>query len=150
MDFARTNKRRTLLACCLLLLLVLSGCSGPTSSAPSPNADASAAPPLKLDPSVDAKTLAAVKDRADVLVFDVREQWEYDEKHIPGVQLIPMNTVPARLSEIPKDNEVIVTCLSGNRSGQVVEFLRQQGFTNVHNMTGGILAWEAAGYAVER
>ncbi|MCB9139141.1 MAG: rhodanese-like domain-containing protein [Caldilineaceae bacterium] len=84
-----------------------------------------------------------------VVVLDVREQWEYDEGHIPGVVLIPMNEVPARLSEIPTDGTVIVTCRSGNRSGQVTSFLRDQGYTNVHNMQGGIVAWEAAGLPVE-
>ena len=68
--------------------------------------------------------------------------------HIPGVTLIPLDDVPNRLNEIPKDKPVIVTCRSGNRSGQVTDFLRQQGYTNVHNMTGGINAWQQAGYVV--
>ena len=85
-----------------------------------------------------------------MLVLDVREQWEYDEGHIPGVTLMPMAKVSQRLDEIPADKTVIVTCRSGNRSGQVADYLRQQGFDNVHNMGGGILAWEAAGYDVER
>ncbi|MCB0224612.1 MAG: rhodanese-like domain-containing protein, partial [Anaerolineae bacterium] len=45
---------------------------------------------------------------------------------------------------------VILTCRSGNRSGQVTDFLRNNGFDNVHNMTGGIVAWENAGLAVEQ
>ena len=100
--------------------------------------------------TVDVQTVASVKDREDVVVLDVREQWEYDEGHIPGVTLIPMGEVANRLAEIPTDKEVIVTCRSGNRSGQVTDFLRQQGFDNVHNMDGGILAWQAAGYDVEQ
>ena len=97
-----------------------------------------------------AKQHSATTPDKPVLVLDVREDWEYNEKHIPGVLWMPMNTVPNRLSEIPKDKEVIVTCRSGNRSGQVVDFLREQGFTNIHNMTGGIVAWESAGLPVER
>lgn len=104
----------------------------------------------QLSPTVDVQTVAAIKDRDDVFVIDVREQWEYDEGHIPNITLIPMAEVPNRLSEIPTDKEVIVTCRSGNRSGQVVDFLREQGFDNVHNMDGGILAWEAAGLPVEK
>jgi len=106
--------------------------------------------PVNLSETVDVNTVARVKDHKDVLVLDVREQWEYDEGHIPGVTLIPMGEVPARLSEIPTDKEVIVTCRTGNRSGQVTDFLRQNGFDNVHNMSGGIVAWEAAGYEVVR
>lgn len=105
---------------------------------------------LDLPATVDVQTVATVKERNDVVVLDVREQWEYDEGHIPGVTLIPMGEVSSRLDEIPTDKEVIVTCRSGNRSGQITEFLRQQGYDNVHNMDGGILAWEAAGYEVEQ
>jgi rhodanese-related sulfurtransferase len=45
---------------------------------------------------------------------------------------------------------VIVTCRSGNRSGQVTQFLKANGFEDVHNMSGGIIAWEEAGFPVER
>ncbi len=104
----------------------------------------------QLDLEVDVQTVANIQDMEDVLVIDVREQWEYDEGHIPGITLIPMGEIPNRLSEIPTDKEVIVTCRSGNRSGQITDYLRDQGYDNVHNMTGGILAWEAAGLPVER
>ncbi|MEM7531462.1 MAG: rhodanese-like domain-containing protein [Chloroflexota bacterium] len=57
--------------------------------------------------------------------------------------------MPNNLQEIPTDKTVILTCRSGNRSGKATDFLRQQGYTNVHNMAGGILAWQQAGYAVE-
>lgn len=132
----------------------LTACS---ASAPAPAvesaaeaADAVAATDaLNLPDVVDAQTVASIQQREDVLVLDVREQWEYDEGHIPNVTFIPMNDVPARLSEIPTDKTVIVSCRSGNRSGQVVEYLRQQGYDNVHNMQGGILAWQQAGLPVE-
>ena len=94
--------------------------------------------------------VAQVKDRPDVFLLDVREQWEYDEGHIPGVTLIPMGEIPERLEEVPTDKEVIVTCRSGNRSGQVASYLRQNGFDNIHNMAGGIIDWENAGYEVSR
>jgi rhodanese-related sulfurtransferase len=136
------------------LLLALVACGGETASPavelPADEAAANVAAPLDLPATVDVQTVADVKERSDVLVLDVREQWEYDEGHIPGVTLLPMNEVPARLSEIPTDGTVIVTCRSGNRSGQVANYLRDQGYTNVHNMAGGILAWQDAGYTVER
>jgi rhodanese-related sulfurtransferase len=106
--------------------------------------------PLNLADSVDVHTVAQVKDRSDVFLLDVREQWEYDEGHIPGVTLIPMGEIPSRLEEVPRDKQVIVTCRSGNRSGQVANFLRQNGFDNIHNMSGGIVDWESAGYEVSR
>ncbi len=130
----------------VLFVLVLSAC-GSTAVA-DPPADL-AAGPLELGPSVDVATVNAIKDRDDVLLIDVREQWEYDEKHIPNITLIPLGDIPARMSELPADKEIIITCRSGNRSGQATEFLRQQGFENVHNMEGGIVAWEAAGNPVD-
>lgn len=99
---------------------------------------------------VDVQTVAAIQDNPGVFVIDVREPWEYAEGHIPGVTLIPLGELAARLDEIPVNGEVIVTCRSGNRSQQAADYLLQQGFDNVHNMAGGILAWQDAGLPVER
>jgi rhodanese-related sulfurtransferase len=82
-------------------------------------------------------------------MLDVREPDEYQAGHIPGITLIPMGEVANRLSEIPTDKTIIVTCRSGNRSAQIADFLRESGYTDVHNMEGGILAWENAGLPVE-
>ena len=57
----------------------------------------------QLDLEVDVQTVATIKDMEDVFVIDVREQWEYDEGHIPDITLIPMGDIPNRLSEIPTD-----------------------------------------------
>ena len=145
--------KRILLTLILLMMLGTAvACGGTTATTTSaePNVSADLSEVLDLADTIDVATVASVKDRDDVVVLDVREQWEYDEGHIPGVTLIPMGEVANRLSEIPTDKSVIVTCRSGNRSGQITDFLRQQGFDNVHNMDGGILAWEAAGYEVEQ
>ena len=98
---------------------------------------------------IDVQTAATLMNNDDVLLIDVREQWEYDEKHIPGITLIPMSELESRISEIPTDKTVVLTCRSGNRSGQVHAFLAENGYDNTHNMEGGILAWEAAGFEVE-
>ncbi len=140
----------------LLTAVLIVGCGGETAVSNAPVASGAVAvqsqvesEALNLGPSITAETLAQIKDREDVFVIDVREQWEYDEKHIPGVMLIPLGTIPDNLSLIPTDKTVILTCRSGNRSGQATDFLRAQGFTNVHNMEGGILAWERAGFPVD-
>jgi rhodanese-related sulfurtransferase len=96
------------------------------------------------------QTAAALRERPDVVILDVREQNEWDEGHIPGAVFMPMGEVPSRLSEIPTDKTVIVQCRSGNRSNQVTDYLRGQGFTNVHNLSGGINAWQSAGLPVEQ
>ena len=129
-----------------LVLLILTACGGAaTPSAPVADTDV-----LNLPQTVNVETVASIQDRDDVILIDVREQSEYDAGHIPGITLVPMSEIQNRLDEIPTDKEVIVTCRSGNRSGQVTDFLRKNGFDNVHNMQGGIVAWEQAGYPVEQ
>jgi rhodanese-related sulfurtransferase len=76
----------------------------------------------------------------DIFILDVREPYEYQIANIGGT-LIPMNQVPQRLAEIDRDREIVVQCRSGARSQRVAEFLAAQGYPNVKNLAGGILAW---------
>jgi len=77
------------------------------------------------------------------IIIDVREDWEYQETNIAGSRLIPLGTLPQRLDDLEeyKDQEVIVHCRSGARSANAKAFLQQQGFSNVRNMLGGMLAY---------
>jgi len=75
------------------------------------------------------------------VLLDVRETDEYAVCRIEGSRLIPMNTVPTRLAEIPADAWVLVQCHHGGRSMRVTQFLRSKGFTRVSNLQGGIDAW---------
>lgn len=138
----------------ILTLALLSGCSQGNAPVAAPAAE-DAATTTEIDLSalpetIDAQTAASIMDREDVVMIDVREQSEYDAGHIPGITLIPMNSVPNRLSEIPTDKTVVLSCRSGNRSGQVFQYLKQQGYTNIHNLEGGIVAWQGAGLPVEQ
>ncbi len=150
-----------LLALLILITVALAGCGG--ESAPAPVADAPAAQPaateavaeaaveaLSLPLNIDAAQTNDIRSRDDVVIIDVREDWEYAEGHVPGATLIPLGDLPARLAEIPTDKTVIAVCRSGNRSNQATAFLRGQGFENVHNMTGGMISWEQAGFDVEK
>ncbi len=76
-----------------------------------------------------------------VYVLDVRNPNEYQICRIPGSTLLPLPDLPLRFRDVPTDREVVVHCKSGKRSAQAIEFLRQQGYTNLRNLTGGILAW---------
>ncbi len=131
-----------------VLLLMLAACGG-EAEAPTSDVDVSAEV-LELPANVDAQTVSALKERDDVLVLDVREQWEYDAGHIPNITHIPMGEIQKRLDEIPTDKTVIVTCQSGGRSSQITNLLRDNGYDDVHNMTGGILSWQNAGLPVEK
>ena len=79
--------------------------------------------------------------KEDFFLLDVREPNEFKIGRIPGSTLIPLGEVPQRVNEIPKDKEIIVHCKMGGRSAKAASFLRQQGYTNVKNLKGGILDW---------
>lgn len=84
----------------------------------------------------------------DVFVLDVRTQQEWDEYHAPNTTLIPLDQLPARLSEVPKDKEILVVCRSGNRSQEARDILLAAGY-NATSMAGGLIDWRANGYPVE-
>ncbi len=73
-------------------------------------------------------------------LLDVREVHEYEFCNLAG-QLIPLGELPQRFSELNRDAEIVVHCKMGGRSAKAAQFLRDQGFTNVSNLRGGILAW---------
>ncbi len=89
-------------------------------------------------------TVHQLKERMDrgeqPFILDVREPFEYEVANIRGV-LVPMGEVPVKMSEFSRNGEIIVHCHHGNRSQRVVEYLYQNGFTNVKNLVGGIDAW---------
>jgi len=75
------------------------------------------------------------------LLLDVREPNEFEYCHIAGSQLMPMRGIPNHLNELPKDDAIITICHHGIRSQQVAQYLIQQGFSNVANLTDGVHAW---------
>jgi adenylyltransferase/sulfurtransferase len=89
---------------------------------------------------ITAKELAEKKD--DYAIIDVREQYEWDAGHVDGALHIPMQQVPARIEEIPRDRDVVVYCKMGGRSARVQQFLLSNGYTRVKNLTGGMIAWQ--------
>lgn len=89
---------------------------------------------------------AAELRSAGAFILDVRELSEWQTVHIPGATLIPLGELANRLSELPKDQEIVVVCRSGNRSAQGRDILLNAGFTNVTSMAGGMNQWSAAGY----
>jgi rhodanese-related sulfurtransferase len=82
---------------------------------------------------------------AEAYLLDVREPDEWEAGHAPGAHHVPMMEVPARMAEVPTDVDVVVVCRSGGRSGQVVSYLRNNGWDNVRNLDGGMRSWAGAG-----
>lgn len=87
-----------------------------------------------------------VQDGAFML--DVRTQEEWDEYHAPMATLIPLDQLQARLNELPKDQEILVVCRSGNRSQEGRDILLAAGY-NATSMAGGMKDWYAKGYPVD-
>jgi len=84
-------------------------------------------------------------DAGEEFIFiDVREVHEYQESNL-NAKLIPLGVLPFRLHEFEanKNDEIVVHCRSGARSGQAKEMMKKEGFTNVRNLLGGILDWQA-------
>jgi len=84
----------------------------------------------------------------DLLVLDVREQWEFDSSHLHDALLIPLGELESRLDEIESYNEteIIVYCRTGVRSQEGSDILVANNFTKIFNMLGGITDWIDAGY----
>ena len=86
--------------------------------------------------------------QAGAFMLDVRTQAEWDEYHSQLAVLIPLDQLQARLSEVPRDQPVLVVCRSGNRSQQGRDILLAAGY-NATSMAGGMQDWYAKGYPIE-
>jgi rhodanese-related sulfurtransferase len=87
--------------------------------------------------------------QSGTLMLDVRTQEEWDQVHIPGATFIPLDQLENRLAELPRDQEIVVYCRSGNRSQTGRDILLDAGFTQVTSMAGGINQWSSAGFPTE-
>jgi len=91
---------------------------------------------------ISPKELKTRLDKGDQLVLlDVREDWEYSLAKIDGSILVPLGTLPQSLTRLNRESEIIAICHHGMRSADATNFLLQQGFSNVKNLVGGIDAW---------
>ena len=121
-------------------LVILIG-AGIALMRPAPTADA----PLPAEINV---AQAAQKRDEGAFILDVREPSEWVSFHIPGATLIPLGELPARLSEVPKDREIVVVCRSGNRSQTGRDILIEAGFAKATSMAGGVNDWQAQGLPI--
>lgn len=130
----------SLLLLAAALALVLSGCASQPAA-----------------PAASAETLPAEVDveqaynlfEEGAFVLDVRTQEEWDDFHIPGTTLIPLDQLESRVGELPADEDIVVICRSGNRSQAGRDILRQAGFESVTSVDGGVTAWQSRGYPIE-
>lgn len=93
-------------------------------------------------PEITVQQLEAMRNAGDdFFLLDVRNADEYAAANLNG-HLIPLSELPMRLSELKKDQMIVVHCQAGGRSSRACEYLLQQGFTEVYNLRGGLTAWQ--------
>ena len=97
-------------------------------------------------PAVSPQQAAQMQSEQNAVIIDVRENDEWNAGHIDNAIHIPLNDIQNRLKELAKyqNQPVITQCRSGTRSAKAADILAKSGFINVHNMDGGLNAWQKA------
>lgn len=93
----------------------------------------------------------ALAMRGKARLIDVRSpsEWTGDLGHVPGAELVPLDAIAQAAVEWDRDAPLVLICRSGGRSAHAASWLVSQGFTQVMNMMGGMVAYRAAGLPVE-
>lgn len=84
-----------------------------------------------------------IKDDKEFIILDVRTKEEYEDGHIPGAKLIPVQVLPMKLKELSeyKDKPILVYCASGGRSPRAVDTLVNDDFQNIYHLSRGLSSW---------
>jgi rhodanese-related sulfurtransferase len=102
--------------------------------------------------NVDAVTFKRLVEAGNGTVLDVRTIGEVAEGHLPNafVADIYQRDFVEKINQLPKDKEIYVYCTVGARSSQAAQILVSNGFKNVYNLNGGIIAWSRSGFNLEK
>ncbi|MFP4071275.1 MAG: rhodanese-like domain-containing protein [Desulfovibrionales bacterium] len=93
--------------------------------------------------SIDADEAARMLDQnTDLTILDVRQPGEYEQGHIPGARLLPVDQLLDKIDELDRHEPLLVYCASGGRSRMAAQLLAGKGFDNILNLSGGFKAWE--------
>jgi len=84
-----------------------------------------------------------ISDNKELVILDVRTKEEYDDGHIPGAKLVPVQVLSMKLGELDeyKDKPVLVYCASGGRSPRAVDTLADNDFKTIYHLNRGISSW---------
>ncbi len=101
---------------------------------------------------VDCAGALQLVNHKSAMVLDVREEMEYKSGHVLNAKLIPVGKLVERMGELEKyrNKPVVVICRSGNRSARACAMLGKQGYTQVYNLSGGMMAWQKANLPVKK
>lgn len=94
---------------------------------------------------IDVAGLQVLLEQGGVQLVDVRTDLEIARGFIPGTSKLPLHLLPLRLGELDKGMPTVFYCQVGGRSAQAAAFAQAQGFGEVYNLQGGIVAWTRAG-----
>ena len=101
---------------------------------------------MSLIKEIEVTELAELKESGDNFrVIDIRQPAELNSGIIPGAEGLPMHIIPLRINEFKRDEKLVMVCRSGARSAQACMFMQQQGYDNVYNLRGGMIAWAGSG-----
>lgn len=106
--------------------------------------------PIESLGTTSAQETARWMQEEPTYVLDVRDDMEWNEKHIPDAHHTFVGYLEENPPQLSKERRIVVHCSVGHRSGLAVSILRRQGFTDVYNMLGGLTAWEKLGLPLER
>ena len=129
--------RRLFCTVMILLLAILSGCDGQATT-------------VKPVSSETASLLMQKVQNDEWLLIDVRSPEEFAEGHIPGAINMPHSEIESYVSQLDKDQRIIVYCHSGRRAMLTLETLKSRSFTDVSHLEGDMMGWNAAGLPVDR
>lgn len=103
-------------------------------------------------PAVSPQQAAEMQSQQKAIIIDVRENDEWNTGHIAGAIHIPLGDIQNRIIELAKyqNQPVITQCRSGARSAKAADILSKAGFNNVHNMDGGLNAWQKADLQIQQ
>ena len=94
---------------------------------------------------------AMIAAKTPLYLLDVRSAQEFrQDGHIAGAHLIPLGELSGKLAQLPQDRTVVCICRSGARSSAALNQLAQAGFTNIRNLSGGMMGWNGANLPTTR
>lgn len=101
---------------------------------------------MSLIKEIEVSELVQLKEKGEsIRVIDIRQPAELSAGMIPGAEGLPMHIIPLRINEFKRDEKLVMVCRSGARSAQACMFMQQQGYDNVYNLRGGMIAWSGSG-----
>ena len=98
---------------------------------------------------IDPAQLVEMRRQGALKLIDVRTDAEVAVGMIAGANHLPLHLLPQRITELDPASPIVLYCKSGARSAQACAFLATQGFGQVFNLRGGVLAWQRSGYELE-